>query len=149
MVVPQKKIREITLQVSYLYDFSSVSDPKSLMLFLGELGVTRKTVYYVFDCVKRIFENVSEIDLIITQFLDGYAFERVTRIEKNILRLMVFELKNSLTLPNAVAVTEAIRLTRKFGTRESAKFVHGVLYSIIESKVLDWKLHPELNVINH
>ncbi|HSX14156.1 MAG TPA: transcription antitermination factor NusB, partial [Chlamydiales bacterium] len=71
-----------------------------------------------------IRERLSEIDEKISLYSTDYAFERISLVEKTILRLGIFELER---LPPPIAIAEAIRLTRKFGTPESAQFVNAIL----------------------
>src|SRR5690606_29501809 len=59
-------------------------------------------------------------------------FERIPRVERNILRLAVFELLHDPSVPPTVAIAEAIRLTRKFATPEAATFINAVLDAIFK-----------------
>jgi N utilization substance protein B len=67
------------------------------------------------------------IDEKITSLSPDYSFARISRVEKTILRLGVYEILFDDLIPPLVAISEAIRLTRKFGTPESARFVNAIL----------------------
>lgn len=69
----------------------------------------------------------------ITEHSTSYEFERIPRIERNVLRLGVYEIMYDSDIPPKVAIAEAIRLTRKFATPESATFVNAILDSILKS----------------
>lgn len=120
MALPPQKFREIVFQIL----FSSDSTEETAMMLMAELKVTRKAVLEANRQVLQIREKLPEIDQKISLYSTDYAFERISLIEKTILRLGLYELE---MLPPLVAIAEAIRLTRKFGTPESAQFVNAIL----------------------
>ena len=93
-----------------------------------------------FDQVAHIIEKQEEIDALISKGSKGYDFNRISIVERNILRLGVFELFFEKKLPFKVVISEAIRLTRKFGTPDSAAFVNAVLETIHQNKNRTQKL---------
>ncbi len=120
MALPPQKFREIVFQIL----FSSDSTEETALMLMAELKVTKKAVLEANSIVLQIRERLSEIDEKISLYSTDYAFERISLVEKTILRLGIFELER---LPPPIAIAEAIRLTRKFGTPESAQFVNAIL----------------------
>lgn len=134
MVVPQRKFREIVFQMVYSRDLNSEADAKVLTSLLDQFVVTRKVLHQAYGKVEKIFAILDEIDGLISNFSKDYDFKRISRVERNILRLGVYELKYEGEVPPKVALAEAIRLSRKFGTPEGGAFVNAVLDAIFQSE---------------
>lgn len=127
MAVPQQKIREIMFQLLFSYD---MADPQAVdmeTLLMKELSVTRKTLRVAQEKVDSVLSRIDEIDQLIASTVDTYDFSRIQVVEKNILRLGLYELFYDDDIPPKVAIAEAMRLARKFSTKEAASFVNAVL----------------------
>lgn len=124
MALPPQKFREIVFQILFSSDFLDLETEQTALMLMKELKVTRKAVLEANSQVLQILEKLPQIDEKISLYSTDYAFERISRVEKTILRLGLFELEK---LPPLIAIAEAIRLTRKFGTPESAQFVNAIL----------------------
>jgi len=130
MVVPQRKFREIVFQMIFSQDLGGGVEPKVVSSMLDQLMVTKKTLRQVCDKVSEIVSKIDAIDDLISKFSKDYDFKRISRVERNILRLGVFELLFDDEIPPKVAISEAIRLSRKFGTPEGGAFVNAILDGI-------------------
>lgn len=133
MPVPQNKFREIVFQILYSYDLSQSDEDEIVDLLMKELSVTRKTVREALDRAKEIILVREETDSMITHASFSYAFNRIQSVEKNVLRLGVFELFFDDKIPPKVAISEAMRLARKFGSPESANFVNAILDALYKA----------------
>lgn len=130
MALPPQKFREIVFQILFCRDFS-VDEPQEVgALLMKELKVTRKTMGEAAGRADLVEKRLAELDETIARFSPEYSFERISRAEKSILRLGVFELMHDVSIPPKVAIAEAIRMCRKFGSPESAKFINGLLDSV-------------------
>ena len=78
--------------------------------------------------------DTREADLNIRSVLSSWTLERVTPVERCILRVGLAEMDGNLGVPPIVAIDEAIRLAKEFGTKNSEKFVNGVLDAIYKKK---------------
>lgn len=130
MSVSQKKFREIVFQMLFSHDLGGVSEGKALALMNDQFKVTSKNLYTAWEYAQQVLDHLEEIDRWIAEHSTDYDFNRISRVEKNILRLGVFELKWVEAVPPKVAIAESIRLSRKFGTPEGGAFVNAVLDSI-------------------
>ena len=140
MALPQQKFREIVFQLLYSYDLGRSREEDMIPLIMKELSVTRKSVREAHVRVEAILAERNKIDEVISKTSHSYAFERIQSVEKNILRLGVFELIYAKETPPVVAISEAVRLARKFGSPESATFVNAVLdgiYKLSEGVKID------------
>ena len=135
MALPVQKFREIVLQILFSRDFEATDDADMVPFMMNELKVTRRAMLDAHQRMASVVEKLPEIDEIITRHSTEYTFERISRVEKTILRLAIFELKYDDSIPELVAIAEAIRLCRKFGTPESAQFVNAILDGIYKKDV--------------
>jgi len=84
--------------------------------------------------VRGVADNSARIDELLSTYADGWTLERMPTVDRNVLRLGVFEVLYVDEVPDAVAVSEALNLVRDLSTDESPTFVNGVLGSIIRNK---------------
>lgn len=80
--------------------------------------------------VTGVASNQSEIDQIISAASTSWSIERMPAVDRNLLRLAIFELKNSTDTPKAVVISEALELANTLSTDDSANFINGVLANI-------------------
>ncbi len=88
---------------------------------------------YVIDTVDGVVKNQKAIDEIIGQFASHWPLEQITIVDRNILRIGVYELKFSQEIPDKVAINEAIEVAKTYGGPTSGKFINGVLGAIYNS----------------
>lgn len=130
MALPIQKLREVIFHFLYSSDFGSLNE--DIIPFLMEHHkVTKKYLYAAQDFAKELISKQKEIDELIEKKSIDYEFNRIPRVEKNLLRLGVFEMMHNKEVPHKVAIAEAIRLARKFTTKEGAQFVNAVLDAIL------------------
>lgn len=127
MTVPMQKFREAVFQMLYSYDLGEASDDAMIRLIMEELAITKKTAYQVQERVQKIRAHLPQIDTLIADASVSYEFERIQSVERNVIRLGLYELLFDNEIPPKVAISEALRLARKFGTKEAASFVNAIL----------------------
>lgn len=82
---------------------------------------------FALELVDGVSSNLQEIDELLQQHSHNWRLDRMSRIDRNILRLAVFELKHRADIPRKVTLNEAIELGKNFGTEESSAFINGLL----------------------
>lgn len=127
MTVPAQKFRELVFQMLYSYNIGRSKDEDMVELFSKELYLSKNVVREAQERVHQLLSHLDEIDEQIRKTSRSYEFERIQTVEKNILRLGIFELFYDQSIPMKVAIAEAKRLAKKFSTKESASFIHAVL----------------------
>lgn len=127
MALPPQKFREIVLQVLFSRDFIPGEEEEMIPFMMNELKVTKRIMLDVHARVDSILAKLDSIDDEIRTASTEYSFERISRVERTILRLGLFELHFDTALPAKVVIAEAIRLCRKFGTPESASYINAIL----------------------
>ena len=89
---------------------------------------------YSVELVRGVREHQEEIDRLLTTYSQGWTLDRMPSVDRNVLRLGVFELLYADGVPDAVALSEAVSLVRELSTDESPTFVNGVLGGILRDK---------------
>ena len=84
-------------------------------------------VKFARELVEGVMDHRAEIDRLIEQHSHNWRLDRMGRIDRNVLRLGVFELKYRPDIPKKVSLNEAVELGKNFGTEESSAFVNGLL----------------------
>ena len=135
MALSPQKSREIVFQLLYSHDFLLGEGDDMIDFMMEQLSVTKKSMKEAEERYKQISSHLVEIDEQICRFSLAYDFDRIGRVEKSILRLGVYELCHQEVVPSKVAISEAIRLTRKFSTSESGSFINAVLDSILKDRL--------------
>ena len=89
---------------------------------------------YTVTLVRGAAENASRIDELLASYAQGWSLARMPAVDRNVLRIGVFEIMYVDDVPDAVAVSEALNLVRELSTDESPTFVNGVLGNILRNK---------------
>ncbi len=125
------KMREIVFHLLYSSDFNpseiGSGQEESFPILMQHHKVTKKCLYTAQAHAQEIRGQLGKIDQMISETATQYEFERIPRVERNILRLGIFEICFSTAVPPKVAISEAVRLTRKFASSESANFINAIL----------------------
>jgi len=124
------KARECALQMLYQWDMTQDSLARVIDAFWKVRTTTDETRVIAERLVKGTFRERKEVDEAITAASKNWRFERIAAVDKNILRLAVYELMRELETPTSVILDEAIELAKRFGEKDSPPFVNGVLDAI-------------------
>ena len=103
-----------------------------------EISIPEEIRDYGRELLTGIIEKKSRIDELIRSYSQGWDLDRLPAVDRNILRLAIYELLWSKEVPEAVAIDEALNFARELSTEDSANFVHGVLgkISALKSQLL-------------
>lgn len=142
MSLSPQKFREMVFQLLYSQDIAQPESSLMIELMMGELTVSKKNARLAQERVEKVQAHIQEIDSLISGVSTSYDFHRIQTVTKNILRLGVYELLFDDQIPPKVAIAEAIRLSRKFCTPESASFVNALLDHLYQ-KSLGKQIDPE------
>ena len=89
---------------------------------------------YTVALVEGVAENAEAIDALLSEHAQAWTLDRMPAVDRNLLRIAVFEIQHVEDVPDAVAVSEAIDLARELSTDESPRFIGGLLGRIVELK---------------
>lgn len=88
---------------------------------------------YAVELVRGVEDHREEVDALIRRYADRWSLERMPVIDRNLLRMAVFELAHRPEVPVAVAISEAVELAKRYSTDDSGRFVNGMLGRIAEA----------------
>ena len=125
-IAPQK-FQEMVSQLLYSLDMGDSLEGDLIPFLMRELAVSRKTVREAFLKAKTVFDARGALDEKIAATSESYALERIHKVERNVLRLALYELAHEEELSREQIISEALRLTRKFSTKEATTFVNAIL----------------------
>lgn len=133
--------REIAISSLYQMEMNEVSASDAVDMLMEELRQDNEigadpseigsTDEFVRELVFGVFERKQAIDGMLQQFLTGWQVDRLSRVDRQVLRLACYEMVFRDDVPPKAAINEAIELAKHFGTEESGKFVNGVLGKLL------------------
>ena len=127
--------RILAFQTIFAYDFLNNKTLDNLLNFDWlEKKVSKESLDYAVYLIKGTIENLDIIDKHIKSKLINWDFNRISSIDKAILRFSIFSLLFDKNLPEKVIINEAVEIVKEFGSEESYKFVNGILDAIRKSK---------------
>ena len=126
----RRKSRSIALQA--LYEIDSVKhDPEETLKNLqAEAGLSEETIGFARELVEGVVRYKEKLDALIRRYASAWPIEQIAVIDRNILRLAIFEILIDNKIPVKVAINEAVELAKDFGGDTSSKFINGVLGAV-------------------
>lgn len=127
--------RELTLKFLYQYDVYREQN-KDLNNFEEQLDgflITQEEINddeikdFFIVLAKGVCENIDSIDEIISKYSDNWKVSRISRIDRNILRIAIYEMLNLSNIPHPVTINEAVDIAKKYGNNESGSFINGIV----------------------
>ena len=129
----RRKARECALQILFELEFSPDHLEEILKDYWAAQPVKAEVKEYATWLVEGLWQHRAEIDRTIEQASEHWRLDRMAMVDRNILRMAVFELFFEKTLPPPIIIDEAIEVARKFSGDEAAVFVNGILDGIYKS----------------
>lgn len=132
----RRQSRELALKFLYQFDVLTENDKADnfdLDLRLGSFMESNpdareaEVKEFLELLVKGVFENIEGLDEMITKYSDNWKISRMSRIDRNILRLAFYEMLNLRNIPYPVTINEAVDIAKKYGTAESGSFINGIV----------------------
>jgi N utilization substance protein B len=128
----RRKAREVALQFLYQLDLHAAVDPMPYEPeFWQRHPVDPATRAFAESLVRGSKQQQSKIDQLLAQYAEHWDLERMAVVDRNILRMAVYELLWQPDVPPKAAINEALEIAKKFGTTESSRFINGVLDRIL------------------
>jgi len=127
--------RSIVMQSLYEWDFSGKKEgvlDKIVEKNIKEYGPGLENADFIWQLIKGVCDHLPQIDKIIEKAAPEWPIEQITIVDRNVLRIGLFELlySNKEEVPPKVAINEAIELAKTFGGESSGKFINGVLGTV-------------------
>lgn len=131
----RRKTREFVLQVLFAAD-ARHQDPRDTLEFLGhhfdsdqeeDLQMHRVVKEFAWELIEAVSENQKAIDDLITKLSENWKLHRISRVDRNILRMAIAEMTTFSDTPGRVVLDEAIEIGKKYGAENSSAFINGIL----------------------
>jgi N utilization substance protein B len=122
--------RRVALQALYEIDCADHAIGDVITTRLQEEPVSKKAARYVRRLVVGVVDNRDKLDTVIGQYASEWPLEQVAIVDRNILRMAVYEFARQSNTPVNVVIAEAIELAKLFGAEATPRFVNGVLGSL-------------------
>lgn len=130
MIGARAKGREAALQMLFAIDVASGSEERAIAFFWSETPGDPEGREYADGAVRGVARAMERIDDLIRKASTNWRIERMARVDRNVIRLAVWELLERSDVPRAVILDEAVELAKRFGSEDSGAFVNGVLERI-------------------
>ena len=125
--------RELALQVLYQIELSGQPSATAFDFFCEHFQAGKKSRPYARELVMGVMDNRAKINELIATHAENWRPERMSVVDRNILRMAVFEICYHGEVPARVVINEAIEVAKRFGTEESGPFINGILDAIKKS----------------
>ena len=130
MAKARRKARAVALQALYEIDSVKHQPERVLTNLLAEEGLSEENASFVRELITGVIQSKEEIDRNIQTFAPAWPIDQLPVVDRNILRLAIFEILFDNKVPVKVAINEAVELAKLFGGDNSSRFVNGVLGSV-------------------
>lgn len=144
----RRKSRELAMQALFYMDMSRNDSKELLDRFCESFDPSSETLPFFLKLVKGVMHTRPEVDAIIERFSSNWKLSRMPAVDRNVMRIAVYELLCCPDIPYKVSLNEAIDIGKKFGTEESGAFINGILDSIrmaLEKKEIEIKIDLPIN----
>jgi len=122
--------REMALKALFQIDLVSTNLEDALKYTFENVELSDEVKEFSLILVRGVMSNLSEIDKVINNYTNNWSLERITNIDRSILRMAIYEILYLKNIPKSVSINEAVELAKKYGTKSSFSFVNGVLGKI-------------------
>ncbi|MCV3762775.1 transcription antitermination factor NusB [Companilactobacillus farciminis] len=133
-MISRHKIRELAVQSLFSIETTKDTPEEAIASTMQLCDLTTEAVPdYLTFLVSGANEHQEELDEKIAKYLKNkWTIQRLSRIDRAILRIGLFEMENSLEVPKKVAINEAIQMAGDFGDKDSKSFINGILSNFVE-----------------
>jgi len=126
----RRKARRVLLQVLYEVDSTGHNLEDSLHWAFQETTLDKKSSVFIQDLAYKVIAASKELDEIIQQYATNWPIVQLSAVDRNILRIAIYEMNMSQQVSVQIAINEAVELAKRFGGEGTPRFVNGVLGSV-------------------
>ncbi len=130
----RRKARIAALQALYELDCTRHKAEETSARLRAEETLTQEALGFSDELVKGVLQHKPELDSLIKKFASAFPIEQMSIVDRNILRLAIFEILFSDKTPTKVAINEAVELAKTFGSESSSRLVNGVLGVVVSER---------------
>lgn len=131
----RRRARAAALQTLFEVDLAGHNPSRVLQQRVQKCGLDQDGSQFAQHLVQGVLENLSQLDPTIEEIAPEWPFDQMSPIDRNILRIAIFEMTLDPDIPIKVAINEAVELAKLFGSDSSRRFVNGALGTLASSQV--------------
>ncbi len=129
----RRKARRALLQVLYEVDTAGHSIEESLGWVTEQAHLDESGSSFIYHLAEEVIAKRDDLDVEIQRYAQSWPVEQLSPVDRNILRIAIYEVKSGKEVPLQVAINEAVELAKRFGGESSPRFINGVLGAVAES----------------
>jgi N utilization substance protein B len=126
----RRQARELAMQALFYMDMQNEASLPMLESFCANFRPAKKAQPFFLKLVNGVLETRSEIDALIERFSKNWKISRMSGVDRNVMRIAVYEMLHCEDIPPKVSINEAVDVGKKFGTEESGAFINGIMDSV-------------------
>ena len=128
----RRKARELALQMLFQHDMSG-NEPDMIITTFDDLQKSKpNTREFAVKIFRGTVDHLSELDDMIQAQAENWRLSRMAVVDRNIIRMSVYEFLHETDTPKLVIIDEAIEIAKKYGTQKSSQFINGILDGILK-----------------
>jgi N utilization substance protein B len=129
----RRDARELAMKILFQVEVGHRPLAEVLETTLEAVLVPEEERGYLDDVVRGVLDRQAELDRVIGELASGWKLERIANVDRNILRIALYEIQHRSDIPPSVSVNEAVEIAKKYSTADSGKFVNGILGTYLRS----------------
>lgn len=139
-MIKRRKARELALQILFQSDVGNLPIEEAIETTLAEAtDMDEEIRNYAAQLVRGVWQQKANLDSQIQSVATNWPVSRMAAIDRNLIRIALYEILHVPDVPYRVAINEAVELAKEYGTTESRRFVNGVLGALVRKLGLDKK----------
>jgi N utilization substance protein B len=138
----RRKSREFALQVLYQLNITQQGDAIALSQFQEHFHPKGEADEFLKRLVQGVLKHCKELDRLIEQYSENWRLDRINLIDRNIIRMALFELLHCEEIPPKVTINEAVDLGKRYGSEDSGSFINAIL-DRIQNEVVRKPINPK------
>src|SRR4051812_43565538 len=127
----RRNARELSLKVLFQIEVGKLPPEEALETSFEQVHPPDEDRAYVAEVVRGVVREERELDRVIEELAEGWRLDRLAKVDKNVLRLALYELIHRPDVPVNVVVNDAVEVAKKYSTEDSGRFVNGILGSFL------------------
>src|SRR6266542_489075 len=130
----RREARELAMKILFQVEVGHRPLTEVMETTVEAVAIPEEEKEYVEGVVRGVLDHQEALDSIIGDLASGWKLERIANVDRNILRVALYEIQHRDDIPSSVSVNEAVEMAKKYSTADSGKFVNGILGTYLRSK---------------
>lgn len=127
----RRRAREVAMQSLYLLDQNPDADAVAVFDFVAEHLKEKPLIDFAKQLIEGVQSHLEDIDVLLGQTASNWSIGRMAPVDRNILRLAIYEMEYEPQTPPKVAITEALEIAKRFSTSDAPRFINGILDRVV------------------